>query len=355
MNSEKKVIVNIPRLPSHAGKLSVVPKQPTNSGLNLARAAKKDEFYTQLEDIEKELVHYRPFFNGKVVFCNCDDPNESNFWRYFEMNFDNLGLKKLISTHYHESRQTYKQELFIDQDGVKKYTRINLERNGDFRSPESIEILKDSDICVTNPPFSLFRDFISQLIEMDKKFLVLGSINAVTTKEIFPLIKDKKMWIGQSIHSGDREFRVPDDYPLQASNYRVDSEGNKYIRVKGVRWFTNMDFPGRYNDIPLTSKYSNNPSKYPFYENYNAINVDKVRELPVDFDGVMGVPITFLDRYNPRQFEIIMLANGNARTNTSQEILDQVAYRQHPKDKGGVGIINDQRTYARVLICRKRL
>lgn len=355
MNSLKKRTIERSNPTSKTSRLSVIPKKPSNNGLNLARSAKKDEFYTQLVDIEKELKHYKAHFKGKTVFCNCDDPVESNFWRYFKMNFDHLGLKKLISTHYHESRPTYKQELFIDCNGEKKFVRTNLHQNGDFRSPESIAILKESDICVTNPPFSLFREFIAKLIEMDKKFLVIGSINAVTTKEIFPLIKDKKLWIGQSIRSGDREFRVPEDYPLQAAGYRVDDEGNKYIRVKGVRWFTNMDYQDRHKDVSLFSKYYDDPSKYPIYENFNAINVGKVKDIPVDYEGVMGVPITFIDKYNPEQFEIIMLANGNARTNTPQDTLDHVAYHRHPKDKGGVGIINDQRIYARVLIRRKSL
>lgn len=338
---------------NRSNQLIVVPNITANNNLNLARSAKKDEFYTQLDDIEKELKHYKPYFKGKIVFCNCDDPDESNFWRYFEINFEYLGLKKLLSTHYHESRPTYKQELFIDDNGKKQFIKTKLEQNGDFRSPESVAILKESDICVTNPPFSLFREFIAQLIDLDKQFLVIGSINAITTKEIFPLIKEKKLWIGQSIRSGDREFRVPDDYPLQAAGYRVDKQGNKYIRVKGVRWFTNMDYQERYKDIALSCKYYDDPSKYPTYENLNAINVGKVKDIPIDYNGLMGVPITFLDKYSPDQFEIVMLANGNARTNVPLDILIQVAYRPHSKDKGGVGIIDDRRVYARVLIRRK--
>lgn len=327
-------------------------KKTSNNGLNVARSAKKDEFYTLMTDIKKELKNYKPHFKNKTVFCNCDDPDESNFWRYFEMNFEDLGLKKLISTHYHDTRSTYKQELFIDENGEKKFIRTNLEQNGDFRSPESIAILKESDICVTNPPFSLFREFIAQLIDFDKQFLVIGSINAVTTKKIFPLIRDKKIWIGQSIRSGDREFRVPDDYPLQAASYRVDEQGNKYIRVKGVRWFTNMDYPERHKDIALCCKYYDDPSKYPIYENFNAIEVGKVKDIPIDYKGVMGVPITFLDKYSPDQFEIVMLANGNARTNVDSNTLTEVGYCQHPEDKGGVGIINGRRVYARVMIRR---
>ncbi len=328
-------------------------KLASNNGLNEARSAKKDEFYTLLTDIEKELKNYKRHFKNKTVFCNCDDPDESNFWRYFEMNFEKLGLKKLISTHYHESRPTFKQELFIDKNGKKKFKRTNLRQNGDFRSPESIAILKESDICVTNPPFSLFREFIAQLIDLNKKFLVIGSINAVTTKNIFPLIRDKKLWIGQSIRSGDREFRIPSDYPLQTTGYRVDELGNRYIRVKGVRWFTNLDYRERHKDITLSCRYYDNRSKYPTYENFNAIEVGKVKDIPTDYNGIMGVPITFLDKYNPDQFEIIMLANGNARTNVPFSTLTEAGYRPHPEDRGGVGIIKGQRVYARVMIRRK--
>lgn len=326
----------------------------SNNGLNVARIAKKDEFYTQMIDIEKELKNYKSYFKNKTVFCNCDDPNESNFWHYFEINFVHLGLKKLISTHYHESNPTYKQELFFDENGKKIFIRTNLEQNGDFRSPESVAILTESDICVTNPPFSLFREFIMQLIELNKQFLVIGQINAITAKEIFPLIKDKKLWLGQSIHSGDREFRVPDNYPLHASGCRIDEYGNKYIRVKGIRWFTNLDYPERHEDIKLHSKYYKNKSKYPNYDNFDAIEVGKVKEIPLDYDGIIGVPITFLDKYNPDQFEIIMLANGNARTNVPSKILEEVKYRPHAEDKGGVCIINNKRCYVRILI-RKRL
>lgn len=327
-------------------------KGRSNDSLNAARTAKKDEFYTQLTDIEQELKHYKPHFKNKVVFCNCDDPSQSNFWRYFETNFECLGLKKLVATHYHDSLPTYKQELFIDEAGEKKFLRTNLEQNGDFRSSESVKTLKESDICVTNPPFSLFREFISQLISLDKKFLVIGSINAATTKEIFPLIKEKKLWFGPSIRSGDREFRVPDDYPLRAAGYRVDEQGNKYIRVTGVRWFTNMDYPERHKNISLNCSYHDNPSKYPTYDNFDAIEVGRVREIPIDFNGIMGVPITFLDKYRPGQFEIVMLANGNTRTNVPSKTLEEVNYRPHPEDRGGVGIIDGRRAYARILIRR---
>lgn len=313
----------------------------TNKNLRSAAKTKKDEFYTQLVDIEKELKHYKEQLRGKVIYCNCDDPFESNFFKYFAANFNALGLKKLITTSYNKSPIAGRQLPLFDMEGLKtikpkdaeahrieinKVPDINkdgaigledvkqllehdanvsapLKGNGDFRSDECIELLKQADIVCTNPPFSLLREYIAQLIEYNKKFLIIGNVNAVTYKEIFPLIRDNKMWFGVSIHSGDREFRVPDDYPLEAAGYRVDAEGNKYIRVKGVRWFTNLDNEGRHEKLVLYKKYTS--AEYPKYDNYNAINVDKTSEIPMSYRGVMGVPITFLDKYNPDQFEII--------------------------------------------------
>ena len=321
-----------------------------NSNLNSANKNKKDEFYTQLVDIELELKHYRKHFAGKTVFCNCDDPYESNFFKYFAMNFNFLGLKKLVATCFKGSPIIYEQLNFFgenimmeqaclekkpykieitevtDADGDGAVTLADVEYllqnannsltllqgDGDFRSPECVEILKEADIVVTNPPFSLFREFMAQLIEYNKRFIIIGNVNAITYKEIFPLIKDNKLWMGYSIHSGDREFRVPDDYPLEAAGCRVDENGCKYIRVKGVRWFTNLDYVERHKNIELYKKYT--PEEYPKYDNYDAINVDKVAEIPMDYFECMGVPITFLDKYNPEQFEII---NANdIRTDT---------------------------------------
>ena len=249
----------------------------SNKDLNKANKAKKDEFYTMLADIEVELKHYRKHFKGKTVLCNCDDPFESNFFKYFAMNFNYLGLKKLIATCYQGSpvigeefeqlsmfeidaetpkRHPYKIEIaeVIDANGdgavdlsdveyllrSKKNALTLLNGDGDFRSEECVNILKNADIVVTNPPFSLFREYVAQLVEYGKQFLIIGNLNAITYKEIFPLIKDNKLWLGYSIHSGDREFRVPDDYPLEAAGYRIDEQGRKYIRVKGVRWYTNL-------------------------------------------------------------------------------------------------------------------
>lgn len=279
----------------------------SNKGLNKASRNKKDEFFTQLTDIEKELKHYKEQFRGKTVFCNCDDPEYSHFWLYFQLNFYELGLKKLISTHYEIDKPSYKMEIVAtdqkEQIGIPEHVKTPLMQNGDFRSDECIEILKEADIVITNPPFSLFREYISQLIRYNKKFIIIGNINAITYKEVFPYILSNKIWLGASIHSGDREFRVSNDYPLEAFNCRIDEDGNKYIRVKGVRWYTNLDYSARHEDIILYCQYNQND--YPFYDNYRAIEVGKTALIPCDYDGIMGVPITFLDRYNPNQFEII--------------------------------------------------
>jgi hypothetical protein len=308
-----------------------------NKNLNAAKLAKKDEFYTQLSDIERELQHYWQHFRGKVVLCNCDDPYESNFFKYFALRFNQLGLKKLICTCYNGSPVTgneliihfpgfddepkkiaYKVEITevkdengdgaVDLSDVRyllqndKNVMSTLE-SGDFRSKECIDLLKEADIVVTNPPFSLFREYVAQLMEYDKKFLIIGNINSVTYKEIFPYIKNNQMWIGPSITSGDRKFFVPDDYPLNAAGCGVDSEGKRYIRVKGVRWFTNLEIPKRNEELDLVCRYSED--EYPHYENYDAIEVGKTADIPCDYQGVMGVPITFLDKYCPSQFEIL--------------------------------------------------
>lgn len=333
-----------------------------NEKFDAAKRNKSDEFYTQLVDIEKELKNYKHYFKDKVVLCNCDDPYESNFFKYFAMNFNHLGLKKLIATSYDGSsvaytqlslfdvndmdeqdktdRKAYKIEIteVVDEnkDGAidlidvecliknKKNTLTLMQGNGDFRSQECIQLLKQSDIVVTNPPFSLFREYIAQLIQHKKNFLIIGNVNAITYKETFKLIKEEKLWLGQSIKSGDREFRVPDNYPLEAANFRVDEKGIKYIRVKGVRWFTNLDYKERHEMLTLYKKYT--PIDFPHYENFDAINVDSTSEIPFDYDGVIGVPITFLDKYNPDQFEIIALGivgSVDFNKECKMEILDK--------------------------------
>ena len=295
----------------------------SNTLLHSAKAAKKDEFYTQLSDIERELKHYRHHFKDKVVYCNCDDPRVSNFFHYFSYNFEKLGLKRLVTTCYKNqepdlfTRNDSEQAVYLEYEGDKNGNRIPdpeeigikpLKGDGDFRSQESIELLKQADIVVTNPPFSLFREYVAQLMRYEKKFLIIGAMNAVTYKEIFPLIKDDKMWIGPSISSGDREFGVPDHYPLNASGIRIGDDGRKYIRVKGVRWFTNLDHSKRHENLILYKNYSED--EYPTYDNYDGIEVGKTKAIPSDYDGVMGVPITFLDKYNPEQFDIVGIAKA---------------------------------------------
>lgn len=283
-----------------------------NKYLHKASLAKEDEFYTKLTDIEKELRYYKEHFKDKVVFCNCDDPETSNFWKYFELQFEELGIKKLISTHYETEIPSYKLELMQDIDGDGKVTgkdiiKSPLSQNGDFRSPESIEILKEADIIVTNPPFSLFREYVALLVEYNKKFLIIGSQNNVTYKEIFPLLRDNKIWLGYN--NGDMEFIVPDYYEPRKTRYREEN-GIKYRSMGNICWFTNLDIQKRHEDIPLYRTYKGNEENYIKYYNYNAINVDKVSEIPVDYYEEMGVPVTFMQRYNPDQFEIIGVGSG---------------------------------------------
>lgn len=336
-----------------------------NKDLNSAKVAKKDEFYTQYVDIQKEVEAYLEFdpntFRGKVVYCNCDDPFESNFFKYFAANFNKLGLKKLVTTSYDGSPIAGQGELFpeyndgngtrkkpkalamiLDQvkdedgdgaaniDDVKlflkrnKAARIALKGDGnyaggDFRSAQCIALLKEADIVVTNPPFSLFKEYVAHLVEHGKKFLIIGNLQAITYLETFPLIKDNKLWLGPTITSGDREFRVPDHYPLNAIGSRVDENGVKYIRVKGVRWYTNLDHGHRHEKLDCMTMERNlrfskhkeikGKAAYDRYDNFDAIDVPFSDAIPSDFGGIMGVPVSFLDRYNPEQFEIV--GNGD--------------------------------------------
>jgi len=297
-----------------------------NKNLHKAKDQKRDEFYTQLTDIEKEMKHYKDQFKNKVVYCNCDDPRVSNFFHYFSYNFEALGLKKLIATCYKsQSADLFSQNesdkaIYLEYKGDKNGNKVPeieeigihyLNGDGDFRSKESIELLKQADIVVTNPPFSLFREYIGQLEEYGKKFLIIGNVNAITYKDIFHLIKQNKLWLGITIKSGDREFGVPDDYPLKAAGYRIDENGRRFIRVKGVRWFTNLDYKERHEDLILFKNYLGNESYYPKYDNYDAIEVSFTKDIPSDYDGYMGVPITFLDKFNPSQFEIVRFRKGD--------------------------------------------
>lgn len=265
--------------------------------LSAAKTAKNDEFYTRLEDIEKELKHYKKHFRNKIVFCNCDDPEWSNFWRFFSTKFEFLGLKKLISTHHVKDGQSYKLELKkdINGDGVidgEDLIKTPLEGDGDFRSKESIEILKEADIIVTNPPFSLFREYIDLLMNYNKNFLIIGSQNAITYKEFFPLLKENKVWLGNTMA---KKFIQPDGSEKTFGN---------------ICWFTNLSHKKRLEDLILYKFYEGNEEEYQKYDNYNAIEVSKVKNIPVDYEGVMGVPITFLEKHNPEQFEIVGITSG---------------------------------------------
>ena len=304
----------------------------SNKNLHKSKKAKNDEFYTQLPDIKKELCYYKSHFENKVIFCNCDDPEESNFWQYFSLNFEFFGLKKLVSTHFEEDKPSYKLELMAD---INKDGKVNgldtiktpLKQNGDFRSPESIKILKEADIVITNPPFSLFREYVAQLIEYDKKFLIIGNMNAVICKEIFKLIKEEKLWLGCSY---PKEFMQPDG--------TIKKFGN-------INWFTNLDHTKRHEDIILFRTYYGNEESYPTYDNYDAINVDKVKDIPMDYEGIMGVPITFIGKCNPNQFEII---DGLNRYSILTGATD--------KTRGTfLNTINGKPKYTRILIIKKKL
>ena len=294
----------------------------TTAALHAAKKAKKDEFYTQRVDIENELRHYKAHFKDKTVLCNCDDPRQSEFFKYFVENFEKLGLKKLVATCY----KSQDVDLFSQGDCEKAICQIyegdkngnmrmdddeinicQLKGDGDFRSAECIEILKEADIVVTNPPFSLFREYVAQLVKFDKKFLIIGNQNAITYKEIFPLLMNNKLWIGYKF--GDMAFKVPPDSEPRETRYWQDETGQKWRSMGNVCWYTNLDHEKRHETLPLYKKYT--PEEFPKYDNYDAINVNKTSDIPYDYDGVMGVPITFFDKYNPEQFEIVKFRKGN--------------------------------------------
>lgn len=312
----------------------------SNKNLHKASASKNDEFYTQLIDINNELIKYKEQFKGKVVFCNCDDPRESNFVKYFSINFEHLGLKKLIATHYRDSH-IFTEDLpyKLEYTGNKKGGRIpdstdfltKMIGTGDFRSAECIELLKEADIVVTNPPFSLFREFIAQLIEYDKKFLILGDQNAITYKEIFKLIQQNKLWLGYD-NGGTKWFQVPMEYDIPTESRKKVVDGKKYFSMGRILWFTNLDNDNRHQEMTLYKKYSD--KEYPQYDNYNAIEVSKVSNIPMDYAGEMGVPITFLSKYNPEQFEIIRFRKGDDDKDFS---------------------INGKYTYFRIIIKNKKI
>lgn len=358
-----------------------------NDNLKQAKRNKKDEFYTQLCDIENELKHYKSFLKGKTVLCNCDDPRVSNFFHYFSYSFEHLGLKKLITTCYKNknmdlfSQNDSEQAVYLEYYGDKNGNRVPdigeigvkpLKGDGDFRSDECIELLKEADVVITNPPFSLFREYVEQLIKYNKKFLIIGHQNAITYREIFKLIKENKIWLGYGFKGGAGHFINPyyEDYATAGDH----KEG--MIRVSGVVWYTNIETTKRHEDLDLYKKYT--PEEYPHYENYNAINVDKTSDIPMDYDGVMGVPITFLDKYSPDQFEIVdlgIVGSCEFTNNKKMEILDKngngtgkftynakgTLYRKFNQIKDKTPAFKDVETgelyssiYARVLIRRKK-
>ena len=321
-----------------------------NKNLHKAKTQKNDEFYTQLRDIENELKHYRQHFKGKTVLCNCDDPRVSNFFHYFSYNFEFLGLKKLIATCYKNqdmnlfSRHNQEPAIYLEYEGNIEVRNSNVplvedigikwfKGDGDFRSAECIELLKQADIVVTNPPFSLFREYVSQLVEYDKKFLIIGNQNAITYKEIFKLIKENKLWLGIKY---PKEFKQPD---------------NTIKKFGNICWFTNLEHNKRLEDLLLYEKY--NPEEYPNYDNYNAIEVNEVRKIPNDYAGEMGVPITFLDKYNPEQFEIIgLFADKREKSDALIQGIPIYLDEQHKKYVGAV--VNKKATYARIIIKNKK-
>lgn len=312
-----------------------------------AKSAKNDEFYTILSDIEKELRHYKKHFKNKTVFCNCDDPRISNFFHYFSYNFEQLGLKKLITTCYKNqnmnlfSENKSKTGIYLEYNGDKNQNNIpnpteigisHLKGDGDFRSQECIELLKQSDIVVTNPPFSLFREYVGQLIKYNKKFLIIGNWNAISYKEIFKLIKENKIWIGINSNRNFTGFMVPKHYSLHGTEARIDENGNRIVSSNNTCWFTNLDIDKRHEELILYKTY--NKTEYPTYDNYNAIEVSKISDIPTDYKGVMGVPITFMNKYNPNQFEIL----GN---------------EYDLKIEKGRGYVNGIRMYGRIFIKNK--
>src|SRR5690606_37000562 len=331
-------------------------KKSANSNLHKAKDNKKDEFYTQLSDIERELKYYKHHFKDKVVYCNCDDPRVSNFFQYFALNFEKLGLKKLITTCYKNqsmdlfSQNDSEQAIYLEYLGDKNENNLPdpeeigikpLKGDGDFRSKESIDLLTQADIIVTNPPFSLFREYVAQLIEYDKKFVIVGHQNALTYKEIFPFIKENKLWLGYGFKGGAGHF-INEHYEDYAT---ATDRKEGMIRVSGVHWFTNLDINKRHEDLILYKNY--NEEEYPTYDNYNAIEVSKTNEIPSDYNGVMGVPITFMNKYNPEQFEIIGATESEGK-GFSNGLWN---------GKSGVAqaMINGKKVYKRIFIRNKKL
>ena len=362
-----------------------------NDKLSEARKAKKDEFYTQYNVIEKEISAYLEYdpdvFRSKIILLPCDDPEWSNFTKYFAQNFERFGLRKLISTSFAAESNTYKgtyqptlfetsdpqyDQIKTTQNG-KIFTltsdrtgdqRVNvddlewhyLEGDGDFRSREVQRLQEESDIIITNPPFSLFREFLAWIMKASKQLIIIGNMNAITYKDIFPLIKENKVWLGPSISSGDREFQVPDDYPINAAGWRIDEIGRKFLRIKGVRWFTNLDHGRRHQPLPLMTMTDNlkfskhkeikGKKSYDKYDNYDAIEVPFTDAIPSDYEGVMGVPISFLDKYSPDQFEIIGATESEGK-GFSEGLWDEISKVSQP-------VVSNERRYKRIFIKHRK-
>ncbi len=313
-----------------------------NFKLHKAKTAKNDEFYTQFDDINEELKHYKEHFKNKVVFCNCDDPEYSNFYQYFKINFAHLGLKKLITTHYKSDKPTYK--LVITEYTEKDPPHETLLQNGDFRSDECVEFLKEADIVVTNPPFSLFREFVTLLEKYNKKYIIIGNKNAITYKEIFTLIKNNKLWLGYRNVNKDIWFVLPDNAEkwekIKPVKDAYGAEQERKLKHIMACWFTNLEHKKRNEEIMLYEHYA--LEKYPKYDNYDAINIDKVTEIPCDYDGIMGVPITFLDKYNPNQFEIVGCSYNYGRP------------LQWAEDTNMQPVVNGKTIYKRLFVIRRK-
>ncbi|MBN1175785.1 adenine-specific methyltransferase EcoRI family protein [Candidatus Woesearchaeota archaeon] len=328
-------------------------KKSLNKTLNKASKSKNDDFYTQLTDIEKELKHYKQHFKNKIVLCNCDDPRISNFFHYFSYNFEQLGLKKLITTCYkNQQRDLFslnksEKAIYLEYTGDKNKNNVpdpkeigikHFKGDGDFRSKECIELLKQADIVVTNPPFSLFREYVEQLIKYHKKFLILAQQNVISYKEIFRLIKENKAWLGVD-NNGTKWFQVPDNYEITTESRKKIENGKKFFSMGSIVWFTNLDIKKRHQDLIPYKIYKGHEDEYPKYDNYDAINVNKVSDIPKDYKGVMGVPVTFLDKHNSEEFEIV----GQMVTTK----VDEFNY--------GYPYINGKKIYARILIKKKNI
>lgn len=371
------------------------------SDLSDAKKAKKDEFYTQYSDIQREMNAYLEYdpnvFKGKTVLLPCDDPEWSNFTKFFAQNFENFGLKKLISTSYAVESKLYKggyQVTMFEESAPhydRKKTRIKgkiftldhdtsgdgkidvndlqwnyLEGDGDFRSEEIKKLRDESDIIITNPPFSLFREFLGWLVEADKKFVIIGNMNAITYKEVFPLIQGNKMWTGirfnQRVNGKNMTFYVPKDYDLSGTEVEMDDDGNKMISVAGTGWYTNLDHGRRHQPLKLMTMAENlrfnkkmeGIDAYETYDNYDAIEIPFTECIPSDYKGVMGVPISFLNKHNPEQFEIIWQASGNTRASAPKDILKRLKYKPHRDDRGGCTVVNGKRTYGRIFIKHRK-